>query len=99
MIEKGAVYFVQEERAKRFYSAINRTEAKLDETPEQRRDVRQFRDTSLTKGYVSSIDELFMRGCNPLIRENSYFDRSVDNHTMTGIRAYNGGITEIYFYC
>ena len=68
-------------------------------TIEQRRDVQQFRDTSLTKGYVSSIDEFFMRGCNPLIRENSYFDRSVDNHTLTGIRVENGVITEVYFYC
>jgi len=32
MIEKGAVNFVQEERAKRFYPAINRTEAELEET-------------------------------------------------------------------
>ena len=32
MIEKGAVTFVQEERAKRFYPAINRTEAELEET-------------------------------------------------------------------
>ena len=32
MIEKGAVTFVQEERAKRFYPSINRTEAELEET-------------------------------------------------------------------
>ena len=32
MIEKGAVTFVQEERAKRFHPAINRTEAELEET-------------------------------------------------------------------
>lgn len=70
-----------------------------DLTPEQRRDVMQFRDTSLTKDYVGSIDEFFMRGGNPLIRENSYFDSSIDSHTLTGIRVENGVITEIYFYC
>ncbi|MBP5654976.1 MAG: BlaI/MecI/CopY family transcriptional regulator [Clostridiales bacterium] len=32
MMEKGAVEFVQEERAKRFYPTIDRTEAELEET-------------------------------------------------------------------
>lgn len=32
MVEKGLVTFVQEEKAKRFYPAIDRTEAELEET-------------------------------------------------------------------
>lgn len=32
MEEKDAVYFVQEDRAKRFFAKVNRTEAELEET-------------------------------------------------------------------
>ena len=74
------------------------SELKDDLLTEQRRDIQQFRDTSLIKGYVSSIDEFFMRGCNLLIVEESYIDSSVVNHILTGIRVENGVITETCFY-
>ena len=65
---------------------------------EQLRDVLQFRNTSLTEGYVSSIDEFFTRGYNFIAGENSSFDTDVGCHTLTVIRIEEGEITEIYFY-
>lgn len=65
---------------------------------EQLRDVLQFRNTSLTEGYVSSIDEFFTRGYNFIAGENSSFDTDVGCHTLTVIRIEEGEITDIYFY-
>lgn len=65
---------------------------------EQLRDVLQFRNTSLTEGYVSSIDEFFTRGYNFIAGENSSFDTDVGCHTLTVIRIEEGEITEVYFY-